>query len=957
MYMQADLYATTYYVNSVIGDDSYDGLWPTFLAGSTGPTQSITSALALANDGDTLQISGMFTTEPVINTKAIVFNFNNNTELGNLYIDCGTGVTVVQGADAYIRSSMVFDQGILNCIGNLFVFPAASAAAINPSSYAIGNFFIGKASTGLEKLIFSTGTETYARNFEWTLEQSTNDTNYYSVQMFNSETPSKLLPSGLNARSFVHYYLTKFTGNAVPSNFTYGLEYKNTGSDDEVSDPTNLRVISTKSAASAYTNLGGNGAGNPNGIISSTVTTNDTGIVTLANVIGGTNALGSKIPIVNFDAQNTCQNRATLFTDKTFISSSSGASINAWKWDFGTGNPSDTSNLQNPTFTYSTAGNYTVKLVSSASNGSKDSLSKLIYIGENPMVNYTVTSKCLLDSLTFNTTSAVPDGIANYEWHFGDGVKRIGNTNTEKYKYAIANNYTSKLIVTSNTGCKDSTNKSLTVFAAPAASALVNGNCTADSVVFEGLGGAIGDPITSWNWDINSNNNTNQNFKIKLNTSTGVVAKLVVTATSGCMDSISVFKAIWESPKAIIYLDNSVANNDSIQCFTNNFFTLLNASSYPSDQGFTAELLWGADRVSDDNDFSFTQSGKQDVVMKIVTDKGCEDSMVMSYATTIPENVTMSQQSKCLNDSVTLFALPNSIAASKIQGYRWQIGTQQYTSSIDTLRIKAADSGNYTAKMWILLNEGCTDTASVNYRLEPLPSIKADTIGNMPFCPGDSVTLDITGGTSILWNDGNTVYLRTFKTAGNYSFEVKDALGCIANATWTSSLFTPPIAAASNDTTINKGETITLFASGGTKYLWLPVGAVSDDDSAITTTTPLTTRTIAVIVTDTNGCKDTANVKITVATAGSLTNIMNLISPNGDGKNDVWDLSKISKINTAKITVFNTRGAKVWETTGYSNDWAGTDLSGKALPSDTYLYIIEKQNETPLKGYLQIIQK
>ena len=84
----------------------------------------------------------------------------------------------------------------------------------------------------------------------------------------------------------------------------------------------------------AYSNLGGIGIGAPTGSIRSTVEQNDTGIITIGNLIGGSNALGSNIPVMNFDVANTCLNRVTQFFDRSFISTSSGATITSWMWDF-----------------------------------------------------------------------------------------------------------------------------------------------------------------------------------------------------------------------------------------------------------------------------------------------------------------------------------------------------------------------------------------------------------------------------------------------------------------------------------------------------------------------------------------------------------------------------------------------------------------------------------------------
>ncbi|MCG8573581.1 MAG: gliding motility-associated C-terminal domain-containing protein, partial [Flavobacteriales bacterium] len=77
------------------------------------------------------------------------------------------------------------------------------------------------------------------------------------------------------------------------------------------------------------------------------------------------------------------------------------------------------------------------------------------------------------------------------------------------------------------------------------------------------------------------------------------------------------------------------------------------------------------------------------------------------------------------------------------------------------------------------------------------------------------------------------------------------------------------------------------------------------------------------------------------------------ITPNGDGKNDLFEIKGIeSHPNTVKI--FNRWGQTVYEITNYQNDWGGTDASGNPLPNDTYFYIITIGETLNYNGHLLI---
>ena len=109
-----------------------------------------------------------------------------------------------------------------------------------------------------------------------------------------------------------------------------------------------------------------------------------------------------------------------------FTDTSTGTIV-SWSWNFGDGT---TSNEQNPTHTYESAGTYTVTLT--ISNGiTSDSISHTITVyGNTPPVaeitlDITNQLDCYLnESRTFDASSSYdPDGyITKYHWDFGDGA-------------------------------------------------------------------------------------------------------------------------------------------------------------------------------------------------------------------------------------------------------------------------------------------------------------------------------------------------------------------------------------------------------------------------------------------------------------------------------------------------------------------------------------------------------
>ena len=94
---------------------------------------------------------------------------------------------------------------------------------------------------------------------------------------------------------------------------------------------------------------------------------------------------------------------------------------------------------------------------------------------------------------------------------------------------------------------------------------------------------------------------------------------------------------------------------------------------------------------------------------------------------------------------------------------------------------------------------------------------------------------------------------------------------------------------------------------------------------------------------------DTAVVRITVARDPNSCQdiqIPNTITPNGDGKNDVFMIDAIDyqpeRFKNAQLLVFNRWGDLVYKSgQPYANNWGGTNGDGKDLPEGTYYYLLD----------------
>jgi gliding motility-associated-like protein len=81
----------------------------------------------------------------------------------------------------------------------------------------------------------------------------------------------------------------------------------------------------------------------------------------------------------------------------------------------------------------------------------------------------------------------------------------------------------------------------------------------------------------------------------------------------------------------------------------------------------------------------------------------------------------------------------------------------------------------------------------------------------------------------------------------------------------------------------------------------------------------------------------------------------NLITPDGDGLDDVFVIPCAAGWPGSSLLVFNRWGATVFESKDYQNDWAGT-YNGQPLPPGTYFYQLRLNDGkgTVLQGYVAI---
>lgn len=273
------------------------------------------------------------------------------------------------------------------------------------------------------------------------------------------------------------------------------------------------------------------------------------------------------------------------------------------------------------------------------------------------------------------------------------------------------------------------------------------------------------------------------------------------------------------------------------------------------------------------------------------------------------------------------------------------------TGGINTINIVATD------------NSGNTSTC-------PVILMPNDTVNPIIFCPDNIESCDpiISFISPSATDDCGTINLFQTDTTNlnsgsvfptgttTLSFLAEDLIGNQASCNIEIVIFEPPLIDAGNDVFIDEGSSITIDATA-TNYAtlqWTPLYNIQNANNEDPTVSPLNSITYFVAIESADGCLASDSIVVFV---NQITDIIinNIITPNGDGKNDTWDINKPSFISGCPVYIFNRWGKIVWETTNYNNNWNGENLDGQLLPDGTYYYTIICQGDE-YKGSILLIK-
>lgn len=344
----------------------------------------------------------------------------------------------------------------------------------------------------------------------------------------------------------------------------------------------------------------------------------------------------------------------------------------------------------------------------------------------------------------------------------------------------------------------------------------------------------------------------------------------------------------------------------------------------------------------------------------------CYDSITISPQLKHSANYSISG-SLCKNEDIK-FIYTGSAPPTATYNWDFVSASKVSGSGQGPIQVQWSKTGSYYPTL-IVTSNGCSSSP---YKMEvsvmPLVSFFLDKSDGC-----EPLTIKYQGNaypksSSYFWDfgDGGTstdsTPTYTYINAGDFDLTLilKTDSGCLdtmflANFTHcypspeVDFTFAPPIIPFSNPTATFNNQT-----QNGQSYTWaFGDGGSSNQLNPIYTYSALGDYLVFLKATSSKGCTDSITKLLKVVE--DRFNTPNVITPNGDGVNDVFKVENIEYLQSCKLEVYNRWGQIVYSNAQYDNQWSGDNLA-----DGVYFYIVNYTSffgDGEFRGSLTIIRQ
>ncbi|MHA6250098.1 ice-binding family protein [Pontibacter sp. CAU 1760] len=353
--------------------------------------------------------------------------------------------------------------------------------------------------------------------------------------------------------------------------------------------------------------------------------------------------------------------------------------------------------------------------------------------------------------------------------------------------------------------------------------------------------------------------------------------------------------------------------------------------------------------------------GSQSGDISVIASNICGSTSAVSLGVevnTVPDMpIIAGDASGCVGASMT-FSTP---AVAGTTAYNWAVPeTWTLLSGRNTNSI-VVEVGTGIGQVSLSIANACgtSETATLNVAPAAGPLTTNQIVGEATICEAmqqtytlatieDGVTytwaVPTGSGWRIVSGEGTgTITVEAGTAGGDITVVASNACASAPQISKAVSVTPKPVTptAIQDNSNVCDGLTYSIAATtGATSYVWtVPAGFTITSGQGTTSITVKADNANAVggliTVTAFNGsCSSaTTSSNIDASLANGNMNFPKAFSPNGDGINDTWVISNLTKYDQNEVTIFNRWGSEVFKKNNYENDWRGSNLE-----QGTYFY-------------------
>ncbi|RXK83530.1 PKD domain-containing protein [Filimonas effusa] len=397
-------------------------------------------------------------------------------------------------------------------------------------------------------------------------------------------------------------------------------------------------------------------------------------------------------------------------------SAADGQSIAAHAWNFGdpaanAANP-NTSAEASPSHTYR-LGNFTISYAVTTEKGCRKDTVVHAKFSVKPQFNFPALASVCENVPAFSVAKAtITNGVSGAGIYKGKGTDAAGNFNPAA---AGPGTHIIRYVFTTDGGCIDSVDASISVHALPTAAFSVTEEvCQDKGVVVTDQSSAVSSSLNSWKWDLGDGSNAiynNGNVFTKTYANAGAYKiKLIVTDVNGCTSEVTektttvhpMPKAVFTSPDAVCVPGEAIFTNQS-QTPDNSVM------QYKWNMGDGS-----ANITTKDARHTYSARGNYNISLEVTTAYGCVNTLSRAFAAfydrpaaafkVVPEAACQGAEHSFTDNS--------SSANGSITGWKWNFAD----GTMATVQMPAKsykEAGAYSVSLVVTDDKGCTSLPAV----------------------------------------------------------------------------------------------------------------------------------------------------------------------------------------------------------------------------------------------------